>query len=70
MDLGAANEDGNDAAALINDLIMPLARGLTANWTDGNRKEAGIVLAHVTGSGQQAGHAVQAMARMLKKVSA
>jgi cohesin complex subunit SA-1/2 len=47
---------------------MPLARGLTANWNDGNRKEAGIVLGHITGSGQEVAHTVQAMARMLKKV--
>lgn len=48
---------------------MPLARGITANWNDGNRREASIVLNHITGSGSEAGHTVQAMARLLKKVS-
>jgi ABC-type Fe2+-enterobactin transport system substrate-binding protein len=54
---------------LVNDLLLPLARGLTANWNDGSRREAGIVLAHITGSGSEATHIVQAMARQLKKVS-
>jgi cohesin complex subunit SA-1/2 len=54
---------------LVNDLLLPLARGLTANWNDGSRREAGIVLAHITGSGSEATHVVQAMARQLKKVS-
>lgn len=54
---------------LVHDLLLPLARGLTANWNDGSRREAGIVLAHITGSGSEAAHVVQVMARQLKKVS-
>ena len=46
-----------------------MARGLVANWCDGNRREAAIILNHLTGSGPQVGQTVQAMARLLKKVN-
>jgi cohesin complex subunit SA-1/2 len=64
----AHNEEDQDATVLVNNLIMPLARSLTANWNDGNRKEAGVVLAHIVGSGPEAAQTVHAIARMLKKV--
>jgi hypothetical protein len=51
-----------------NESILALARSLTANWNDGNRKEAGVVLAHIVGSGPEAAQTVHAIARMLKKV--
>lgn len=53
---------------LVKDLILPVARALTANWTNGNRKEAGVVLSHLTGSGKSVGQTVLVMARLLKKV--
>ena len=55
---------------LVHELILPLARSLTANWNDGNRREAGLALAHIAGSGDLASHAIQSMARLLKKVRA
>jgi cohesin complex subunit SA-1/2 len=63
------DEPANTEDVLVNDLLLPLARGLTANWNDGSRREAGIVLAHITGSGSEAAQVVQVMARQLKKVS-
>jgi cohesin complex subunit SA-1/2 len=62
-------KEAKEEGPLVNDLLLPLARGLTANWNAGSRREAGIVLAHITGSGHEATHAVQAMARLLKKVN-
>lgn len=57
-----------EEVALVKDLLLPVARALTANWTHGNRKEAGVILSHLTGSGKLAGSTVHAMARLLKKV--
>ena len=53
---------------MVNELILPVARALTANWADGNRKEAAVILSQLTSSGKLTGQTVQAMARMLKKV--
>lgn len=62
------DEDHKAAGTLVEELLMPLARSLTANWNDGNRKEAGIALSYITGKSQEASSAVQNMARFLKKV--
>lgn len=53
---------------LVESLLLPLARGLAANWKLGNRREAGAGLAHITGSGQEASRLVAAMSKVLKKV--
>ncbi len=63
-------KDTKQDVALVKDLILPVARALTANWTHGNRKEAGVVLSHLTGSGKMVGQTVHLMARLLKKVRA
>jgi len=63
------DEESADDIKLTKQLILPVARSLTANWTEGNRREAGIVLSHLVGKGKMTGQTVQAMARMLKKVS-
>ena len=65
----AKGKDKKKEATLVNDLLMPVAKSLTANWNDGNRREAAIVLAHIIGSGREASQTVQAMIRMLKKVN-
>jgi len=49
-------------------LLLPIARGLCGNWMLGNRREAGAVLNHITGSGSEAADLVSAMSRALKKV--
>ena len=61
--------DGIREATLVNDLLMPLIRALTANWNDCSRREAGIALAHIAGSGQIAAHTIHSMTRLIKKVS-
>ena len=63
LDMGSPEE-----AAMVRSILLPVARALTANWTQGNRKEAGVVLTHLTGSGKLAASTVHAMARLLKKV--
>lgn len=63
------DDDTKAASTLVNELLLPLARSLTANWNDGNRKEAGIALSYITGRSQEATTAVQGMARFLKKIN-
>lgn len=61
---------GNDQdnVMLARDLLLPLVRSIAPNWKLGNRREAGMALAHVTGSGPETGKLVTAMSRVLKKV--
>lgn len=63
------DEDASDEIQRAKELILPIARSLIANWSDGNRKEAGIILKHLAGKGKIAGQTVHVMARILKKVS-
>ena len=58
----------NENKMIARQLLLPLSRSLATNWSLGNRREAGVVLAHVTGSGQEAASIVSAMSKLLKKV--
>lgn len=60
---GAEEEDmvGNDT------LLLPIARVLAFNWKEGNRREAGVALAHLTGSGDNAHSTMSALSKVLKK---
>lgn len=63
-------EDGPDEKRqLINMLLYPVCRALGTNWKGGNRREAGCILAHISGSGKDAHELVLAMTRVFKKVS-
>lgn len=61
-------DDDQDNVMLARDLLLPLVRSIAPNWKLGNRREAGIALAHVTGSGPEIGKVVTAMSRVLKRV--
>jgi len=50
-------------------LLLPISRALCANWATGNRREAGLVLAHITQSGSESAALVAAMSKTLKKVN-
>lgn len=62
-------DDAEEDIETANKLILPLARSVAANWKNGNRREAGVALAHVTGSGPEASKLVSSFSRVLKKVS-
>jgi cohesin complex subunit SA-1/2 len=65
-----ANEHAEkESIPTVEALLLPLARGLTANWQLGNRREAGAGLGHITGSGHEASQLVSSMSKVLKKVS-
>ena len=53
----------------VKSLLLPLGRSLVTNWKLGNRREAGIALAHVTGSMLEATTFVNSLSRLLKKVN-
>merc|ERR1712194_692387 len=59
-------EDGNDS--LVYQLLLPLSRSLATNWIDGHRREAGVALSHMTGSGDKAGSYISTLSKMLKKI--
>jgi hypothetical protein len=61
-----AEETGDPTAA--HDLLLPMARGLVMNWDTGNRREAGLILSHITGSGPDAAKLAAEMSSKLKKV--
>jgi hypothetical protein len=48
--------------------LMPMARGLCANWASGNRREAGSALSHITNSGAESSSLISSMSKVLKKV--
>lgn len=47
-------------------LILPMARAIAANWTNGNRREAGMFLSHISSSGPTASDIVSTTSRVLK----
>jgi cohesin complex subunit SA-1/2 len=64
-----ANESSEkESTPAVESLLLPLARGLTANWKLGNRREAGAGLGHITGSGQESSRLVSSMSKVLKKI--
>ena len=58
-------EGNNDVARA---LLLPTARCLCRNWKQGNRREAGLLLTHITGSGTEASTIISSMSRVMKKV--
>lgn len=62
-------QGGSDNSEAVHRLLLPLARGLAGNWLNGNRKEAGVALAHISGSGKDAHNLVQSLSRVCKKVN-
>lgn len=52
----------------VKDLIVVLARGCLASWSGGHRAEGGVLLSHLSGSGQEAHQVVLHAVRLMKKV--
>ena len=59
---GTSKKDQNIASSEISEdektnlthsLLLPLERSLVANWTKGNRRETGVALSHIFGSGEE-----------------
>ena len=61
------NDADNGNMDIDDGLLLPMSRTLAMTWTQGNRREAGVALAHITGSGQQASSLVSSLAKTLKK---
>jgi cohesin complex subunit SA-1/2 len=66
--------DSGDAGAsvaemkLSHSLLYPLGRAIATNWTNGNRREAGVFLRHIGGSGPTAAEIVTTTSRQMKKI--
>jgi len=58
-----------ESREVVNQLLLPLVRSLATNWESGNRREAGVALAHITGSGSTAGALISSLSKHLKRVS-
>ncbi len=65
----ASEENKESIRDEVKSLFLPLGRSLVTNWKLGNRREAGIALAHVTGSTHEATAFVNSLSRLLKKVN-
>jgi len=57
----------NQTFKLETDLMLPLLRPLVQNWNSANRKEAGILLSHITGSGPACAAFLNSASRLVKK---
>jgi cohesin complex subunit SA-1/2 len=53
---------------LSHSLLYPLGRAIATNWTNGNRREAGVFLRHIGGSGPTAAEIVTTTSRQMKKI--
>lgn len=51
-----------------NLLLLPMSRGICSSWLDGNRREAGTVLAHIDNSNQDSAKSVNTLCHLLKKI--
>jgi hypothetical protein len=49
-------------------LLLPICRSVAVNWKLGNRREAGIILSHIVGSGSNVSEIVTHLSRELKKI--
>lgn len=49
-------------------LLYPMGRALATNWTNGNRREAGMFLRHIDASGPTAAAIVSETSRQMKKI--
>lgn len=64
----------NDAAAsfserkLSQSLLLPMGRAVATNWSNGNRREAGVFLRHIGASGPTASDIVSTTSRQMKKI--
>jgi len=62
------DEDSDEALAVIDNLLIPLERGIACNWEVSNRREAGIALSFIAGYGKPAHEVVQRFSKVVKKV--
>jgi hypothetical protein len=53
---------------MVRDGLLPLARIINLNYQDFHRKEAGMLLKHINGSGSLASQTILSLTRKLKKV--
>eukprot|EP00979_Chaetoceros_neogracilis_P004113 scaffold716_cov204-Chaetoceros_neogracile.AAC.2 len=58
--------NGNDSN--ISSLLLSNARAVCANWKQGNRREAGLLLSHITSSDTRAVDIVEALFNLLKAI--
>jgi len=64
----------NDIAAssaerkMSQSLLYPMGRAVATNWTNGNRREAGVFLRHIGASGPTASDIVSTTSRQMKKI--
>jgi len=64
------NDDTASSAErkLSQSLLYPMGRAVATNWTNGNRREAGMFLRHIGASGPTAADIVSATSRQMKKI--
>lgn len=58
----------DEKTSLTHSLLLPLGRSLVANWTEGNRREAGVALSHISGSGEESSRLISELCQLLKQV--
>lgn len=65
-DNDTANSSGE--RQLSQSLLFPMGRAIATNWTNGNRREAGVFLRHISASGPTAADIVTTTSRQMKKI--
>ncbi len=62
------NDDADSKTSLVKEALLPLARVTTMNFDGFFRKEAAMVMQHISGSGRLASQTILALSKTLKKV--
>ena len=61
-------KDAERNEAFLYSILLPLCRGIAATWVNGNRREAGTALTHITDSGEETSKALSSLVRIMKKI--
>lgn len=61
-------DDDKEGLERARALLLPICRSVAVNWKLGNRREAGILLSHIVGSGSDVSEIVSQLSKELKKI--
>jgi len=64
-----ADDEEADSKSLVSEALLPLARVTSMNFDGFFRKEAAMIMQHISGSGSLASQTILSLSRMLKKTN-
>ena len=68
LQLRSSEISEDEKTSLTHSLLLPLGQSLVVNRTEGNRREAGVALSHISGSGEESSRLISELCQLLKQV--